>query len=1372
MVLSSIVSGQISESRNPAYKLQFDRIVLSDYISTEYFTCIGQDTYGFMWFGTKNGLCRYDGKVVKVYKSSPDDSTSISDNEIQSIFSDSHGNLWIGANGLHKYNFEKDNFIRIEPPAYDSLSLKLKFVNTICEDNKGNLWIGTFGQGLYNFNPISGSINHIKLGTNIPPPFKDFLVYSISFDGTETMWITSNGHQITSLNINTGKMNKFYLEQKGDIQYCFIDKNQKLWLLIMGDPLKQIIIGAGNKISFKSYDDIRTKDFFVCPQDDGFGNLWLGTQSEGVVIFNSSLGLIKNYSLNTRDFKSLSGNQVEDIFEDKAGNIWIATNKGVCKWSRWKKPFRHIQYDTENPNSIGSSEVTGIDEDNDGNLWISTLNTGFSKLNLKTEKVTRYDPSNSGINSPWALEILSANDGTVWIATNFQHGLNRFYPETGKFKEYRNNPENETSISSNLVTYLFEDRQSRIWIGAANSGLNLYNPQLNNFKRFVNNPSDKNTISSNEVFSIFQEDNSILWIGTDNGLNRFDLVIEKFESFSPPEFSAANQESFEVFSICEDLEKNIWLGTNFGLYHFNPDDKSFKLMLLLTGLPDTRIFGVLKDDSGNLWLQTISAIIKFNTKNKTYRIYDHHDGWIQKGVYEREWRNSYKKLKSGELVFGGANGITIFNPDEIKDNPEIPPVYITGFSLFNEPVEVSENPFGTREDNDSILTKSISLTKEIVLNHDENSFTFNFTSLDFTNPSANKCMYKLEGFDKGWIQANNVYSASFTNIPPGEYIFWVKATNSDGIWNEDGTSLKLTILPPWWKTTIAYIGYGLIFILLFYFIRKFELNRIKTRNQLRMKEFEANKLQEVDRMKSNFFANISHEFRTPLTLILGILDKYLKKPEQDNNDFKIMKKNADRSLQLINQLLELSRLESGTIKIKVQKVDFVKFIRRIASSFASLAEQKKISLMLNNRDLKSDELFDEVFVYIDFDKMETVIYNLLSNALKFTPENEKILIEISSTSSTIYVSVTNTGTNIPENELPYIFDRFYQSNKTSIKNIEGTGIGLALVKEIVELHRGEVKASSKDNQVTFKITLLAGSSHFSSDQILTEEKEITSEIPVLISDTEEIITDHKELEKDKKVSGILLVVEDHFDLRNFICEQLEDDYSIIEAEDGEKGLALAEELIPDLVISDIMMPKMDGYRLCKEIKTNIKTNHIPVILLTAKAALESKLEGLETGADDYLIKPFNTDELKARVRNLILIRQQMREKFRSEMVLRPAEVIVPSNQKVFIENLTRIIEAYIDDERFSVEQLSKEMGMSRSQLHRKVKALTNQSPNEFIRSYRLQRAAELIRKQAGNFAEIAYKVGFSSQAYFTKLFQDMFGKTPSEYKKQNSGTEN
>lgn len=866
---------------------------------------------------------------------------------------------------------------------------------------------------------------------------------------------------------------------------------------------------------------------------------------------------------------------------------------------------------------------------------------------------------------------------------------------------------------------------------------------------------------------MFQESESILWIGTNNGLNQFDLKRNTFYRFFPDGFISDSTKSFEIFSICQNAKDKLWLGTGSGLFLFNIKDKSFIKMPEPSGLSDTKIFGVLKDDSGNLWLQTISALVKFNTKNKMYRIYDYHDGWIQKGVYEREWRNSYRRLKSGDMIFGGADGLTIFNPDNISNNPNLPSVYITSFSLFNEPIEVSKSPFGMRGDQDSVLTKSIILTKEIVLHHNENSFTFNFASLDFTNPSANQYSYKLDGYNESWINTGNNNSASFTNILPGEYRFWVKASNSDGVWNEKGTSINLIILPPWWKTTAANIAYGLIFILILYFVRKFELNRIRTRNQLKMKEFETKKLMEVDKMKSNFFANISHEFRTPLTLILGILEKYLKQPDQNTNDFKIMKKNASKSLQLINQLLELSKLETGNQQLKIQRVDIVRFIRRIASSFASLAEQKKISLKLNGNNLKSQESYTEIFCYINYEKMETVIYNLLSNALKFTPEGENIFILVSSTNATIKITITNTGIYILEDELPHIFDRFYQGKEMYIKNYEGTGIGLALVKELVELHHGEVKVFSKENQTTFEISLLEGSTHFSVDQILHDKKDLETEASDIFADSENILNDRNELNKEKRESGIVLVVEDHFDLRNFICEQLEVDYSVIEAEDGEKGFALAEEIIPDIIISDIMMPKMDGYQLCKEIKTNIKTNHIPVILLTAKAALEDKLEGLEIGADEYLIKPFNSDELRIRVKNLIKIRQQMREKYQSQMLIKPSEIVVPSAQKVFLDKLISIIEKNISNEEFSVEILCEQTAMSRAQLHRKIRAITNQSTSEFIRNFRLQRAAELLKQNAGNVAEISYMVGFNSQAYFTKMFQEVYKQTPLEYKKRH-----
>jgi len=482
-------------------------------------------------------------------------------------------------------------------------------------------------------------------------------------------------------------------------------------------------------------------------------------------------------------------------------------------------------------------------------------------------------------------------------------------------------------------------------------------------------------------------------------------------------------------------------------------------------------------------------------------------------------------------------------------------------------------------------------------------------------------------------------------------------------------------------------------------------------------------------------------------------------------DFEVMKRNASRLLQLINQLLELSKIEAGSSKLQASQNDLVKFLKRITASFSSLAYQKNTGLYFNGTSSSVERNHEELFVYFDKEKMETVFYNLLSNAIKFTPEGERIDVEIRTDSKFVNVYFTNTGAEIPEEKIPHIFNRFYQVDDGHIRNFEGTGIGLALVKELVELHKGEVEVMSNNLRTTFNVKLPLGKSHLKEEEIAEifhKEKEASA-----LSGISEVSKSQPEKPEIHSDSTIVLIVEDNPDLREFIREHLEKDYSVIEAENGAKGISVADEIIPDLVISDIMMPVMDGYEFCQSLKTNEKTNHIPVILLTAKAEMKDKLEGLETGADDYLTKPFNPDELKVRVKNLIKLRQQMREKFRSEMLVKPSQVIVPSSQKVFLGKLTSVIEKNLENESFSIEILCDEIGMSRAQLHRKIKALTNQSTSEFIRNFRLQRAADLIRQDAGNIAEIAYKVGFNSQAYFTKSFQELFGCIPTEFRKKN-----
>jgi ligand-binding sensor domain-containing protein len=927
-------------------RLAFDRIGVADGLPNEYVNRIVQDRFGFMWFATQNGLCRYDGQEFKTFNSVPGDSASLASNEIQLVFSDAKGALWFAANGLHRFNFEHENFARIVPSRYGALTNKLKYLSSICEDNTGVLWLGTFGQGLFRFDPASGQLAEVDLGAKAPTSFGGTLINNISSSGSDTIWIASSGHQLTALNTRTNTQTRYALTQKADLQYVLCDRAGRVWLGATGEPLKLVHPRPDGRLSFTPYEDIKATNYFTCLRDDRNGNLWIGTQLEGVFLLNPITGEIQQYRHSTRDLHTLPGEEILDIYEDRSGNVWIATNKGVAKWARWKKPFQHFSYDTESTNSINNAEVTGIDQDANGDLWISTFNAGFCKFNPRTEKFTRFDPTTCAIKSPWAIEILADRNGFVWVATNFQHGLNRFDVATGRFKEFLNSRQDTTSLGSNLVATLYQDHLGRIWVGPAFRGLNLYEPRSENFRRFKHDPSNPTTLSHGNVLSIFQDAARTLWIGTGNGLNRFDDARSSFIGYFPPGIAEDQSKVFEVYAMHEDARRRFWLGTNDGLYLFDRESGKFERFAELRELPERKAFGILEDGEGNLWLQGANAVAKFYPDNRALRVYDREDGWIQSVVNAQEWMHAYERLASDEMAFGGSNGITIFDPDSVRDNPEMPPVHLTGFKLFYESVDVNKNPGGRRPKEDSLLTHSLLLADRLTLNHSEHTFSFTVAALDYTQPRANQYAYMLEGFDDDWVDCGNSHTATFTNVPSGEYIFRVKGSNSNGLWNETGAQIGITILPPWWKSTTAYIGYAALFGLIILTQRRFELNRVKMRNQLAMKEFEARKLLEVDHLKSRFFANISHEFRTPLTLILGPLEDVIAKVKDKDagENLRIMARSANRLLRLINQLLDLSRLESGRMTLHARRGDFIGFLRGIVMSFASLAEQKKIAL--------------------------------------------------------------------------------------------------------------------------------------------------------------------------------------------------------------------------------------------------------------------------------------------------------------------------------------------------------------------------------------------------------------------------------------------
>jgi signal transduction histidine kinase/DNA-binding response OmpR family regulator/sugar lactone lactonase YvrE len=882
---------------------------------------------------------------------------------------------------------------------------------------------------------------------------------------------------------------------------------------------------------------------------------------------------------------------------------------------------------------------------------------------------------------------------------------------------------------------IHEDHLGTLWIGTW-GGLNKLDRAAGRFTRFVNNAENPHSLSENRVWTIYEDRSGTLWIGTNGGsLNRFDRTTGKFTRFASTPKNPHSLSSNNVLSICEDRTGTLWLGTSGGglnrldrpdtlLKNLNEEAGWFTRFTEKDGLPDNVIYGILEDDQGRLWLSTNTGLSCFDPRTETFRNYDATDG-LQSNEFNT---GAYHKMRNGEMVFGGINGFNVFHPDSIKDNAYIPPVVITAFKRYN-----TGDVQGI-----AIEEKCISTKRSIQLSHKDNVLSFEFAALSFRNSSKNQYAYKLDGFNKNWIQLGTKREVTFTNLDPGEYTLRVKGSNNDGVWNEEGSSLKIIITPPWWKTKWAFTLYVLCITGLLYALRRYELNRLRLKNQLQIELVEAAKMKELDHLKSRFFANISHEFRTPLTLILGPVEQMRGKTFKGNLDeaYDIILRNSRRLLRLINQLLDLARLESGGMSLQARPENIVSFLKGLVLSFASAAERKRIELRITAEE-------ESLIVYFDRDKMEKIVSNLLSNALKFTPERGRVEVRISTVGATspvapgpvtpglvaigpfapapfaptIKITVQDTGPGIPQHQLDKIFDRFYQVDASHTREHEGTGIGLALTKELVELHHGEISVESEVGRGTmFIVRLPLGKEHLRPEEVVERDQlPVSSDQLSVVSDQIAKFEDRKSKLEDRESSiehrassienpassiqdqasndkNLILVIEDNRDVRAYIRQYLEPAFKVIDAVDGVDGATRALETIPDLIICDVMMPRRDGYEVCRILKTDEKTSHVPIIMLTAKADRESKVQGLETGADDYLIKPFDSRELLARVRNLIKLRQQLRERFGREITLQPKDIAINSMD----EQLQRVMHS---EEHISIPSrawnFARRAGMSR-----------------------------------------------------------------------------
>ena len=1355
-------------------EMHFEHIAVEDGLSSNTVLCLLQDSRGFLWIGTYNGLNRYDGYDFLVYKNSLKDSTSLSGNMIRALCEDNNGDIWIGTwhNGLNKFIREKEKFKHYFYNPDNPSSISSDYILSMCKDKTGNLWIGTDGGGLNYFDVRKESFQHYKNNPNDPRSLSDNSIYNVYVDKSGTLWC---GTANSGLNKFDEKERKFTVFKNSDTDPESICGNQIV--TIFEDHFGFLWVGsrdAGlNKFDRSTNKSIRyvhdpqnpnsLADYGVwVVYESSDGLLWVGNANNGLSLFDRKKESFSCFRKNYNDPESLSDDAIFTIYEDQSSVLWFGTwSGGLNKYDRKKEKFVTYTHDPNNINSISGIGVYAIFRDKSGILWVGTESSGLNKIDYKNNKYSyyQYNPNDrTSISSDLIYSICEDTKGNLWVGT-YDQGLNKLDILTNKFQRFQHNPNDPNSLGNDRVTQIFCDSYGDLWIGSSDTGIDKLKKNDNNFIHYKNNPNDKNSVSSKLIYCFYEDALDNLWIGTyGDGLMMYNRKTDNFKYYKHDPNNPSNSLSSNIISsICEDKDGILWIGTNgSGLNRFDRRKKQYKHYGEKDGLANDVIFGILNDENGNLWISTGWGISRFNIKMERFKNYDSRDG-LQGNEFNQ---GASFKDSNGKMYFGGANGFNVFNPTEIIDNPVPPEIAIIDFQILHKPVAIGYDSLWGR----TILEKSITETKLIKLNHDDNVISFELAALDFHSPERNQYAYFLEGFDKGWTRANASHRIiTYTNLDPGEYTLKVKGSNNDGVWNEAGISLKIIISSPWWATWWAYSLYAAVLLLIMLFIRQYDLRRQRLRHQLELEHEHSKKLEEVDQLKSSFYTNISHEFRTPLMLILGPVEKLLSKITDNDNrkQISLIKGNANRLLNLINQLLDLSKIEAGKLKLQASVGNIAQFVKGLVMEFDSVAERKDITLKIN---LKREN----IEAYFDKEKLEKIITNIMSNAIKFTHNGGVVAVNINLIDHSVEILVRDTGIGIPKSKLQKIFDKFYQVDGSHTREYEGTGIGLALTKELVELHKGQIFIDSEEGKWTeVKLYFPLGRIHLPDDEIVEPiDFEIGKIKPEEVgikmsSETEDTLNDNL---VDKT---IVLLVEDNSDVREYIREALQENYYFEEAANGEQGLRKAEKLIPDLIISDVMMPKMDGYEMMKKIKQDEKTSHIPIILLTAKSDKDSKLEGLGLGADDYITKPFDTAELLARIRNLIDMRRLLQEKFSrenytSEKIAKPKLSSIDEN---FMNRIMSVIEEHLSEEEFSIEEFGKDVGMSRSQMHRKLKALTGKSASVYLRTVRLTKAKQMIKEKKGTISEISYKVGFSSPAYFSRCFKEEFGYTPSEHAK-------
>lgn len=1335
-----IYSLKLSADNKPTL---FKTLSVDEGLSQNTIWCIMQDKSGKMWIGTGDGLNRYDGYSFTTYYHTPDDSLSIANNHIRSLCTDAEGNIWIGTLvGLSRYNVRTNNFTN-----YSLRDTPIQVFAIIDMPQKDILFLAT-DNGLITFDKSNKKIV-------INPSLGHLAISSMCKVDNELYLGTSQGVFVYSIDNQNVRQILPELKDIAIASIIYDSQSRHLWI----GSLKKGIYHVDNQLQIiRNY---RLDEQFLCTPANTIrvlkqytdGKIWIGS-TEALFIFDPTLETFERYQAVYGKKYSLSNNSVRSLFIDNQKGVWVGTFYGGLNYYHPLAPaFNTLKRSTVSKSLNDHIISCIVEEPSTGNLWIGTNDGGINYYNRKDKTFKSYQSSEKGLRSNNIKAILPEETGNIYVGTH-SGGLSYIHVKTGQVENFKI-PHMEAEDNS---CYVLLDNQDHIWVGAM-TGLILFDKST---KQFRQHPLTKENpgLSGVLINNLFRDSRNRVWIATEKGL----FLYSDKQKVTPITDQLSNDLSSYIIAYCveEDIHKNIWVASTNGLYQYSSEGIFQRRYTIEDGLPNNCIYGLLEDNMNRLWLSTNKGLSCFDIQTGKFHNYKQEDG-----LSHNEFNQyGYCKGSNNILYFGGLDGITYFEPFRFTENPFAPQPEITGISILNQPVTYTSDKTSQVSRDAKGNLKSISFPFSL------RQFNIQYTVSNYLSGKRNEFAYQLEGFDKGWNYTSD-RNVSYSNLSPGKYIFKVKACNNNGKWCDTPTEFLVHITPMWYQTWIAKTVFTLCFLGLAAFIVYFFIARAKMRMRMQMEHYEYCKNEEINQEKVKFYMNMSHELRTPLSLIITPLEELIEQDcflsSKTQSKLKFIYQNSHRLLHIINQLLDFRKAEAGALPLQVELCDIEDWCMKIFSMFKGKALKRKIdyqfSSTLNHRLLPADKGY-----------IETILINLLSNAFKFTPDNGQITVALREEKNNYVISVRDNGKGISQEKLGKIFERFYQTDE----HHQGTGIGLSLVKCLVDKHRGKIEVESKVNQFTeFNLSLpndihsfskpeLISQTTYDENRLLQQMKELEPEFDAETPEEEKNENSKAETDiNDKEEKPVILLVDDNQEMLKYLKNALINQYQVIIANNGKIAIEIMKNQEVDIVLSDVMMPEINGLKLCEMIKRNLQTCHIPVILLSAKSSLDDQTSGIELGADDYIGKPFSMTLLKGKINNILKSKERIIHFYQNNVNVDTAEITSNSADNEFVRRTIQIIEENISNDNFSTDDLANQLCMSRSNLYIKMNSIAGEPPANFIRRIRFNKVCKLLLEEKYSIAEISYMTGFSSPSYLSNSFKKFMGMLPSEYIKEH-----